>query len=153
MPMTSTDLSLSDAELILRDWLGKPTDCTFIDRLHGGMCSSVFALGFDAPPYSAVVKLAEHSFTYEVAALEYLERHSELRVPAVYRRSPAGQLLTSEILVIEKLPGVNLEQAQMSPAQRRDVDRQLANMLLELHSHQHETYGSVSSDEPYAHRP
>ncbi len=147
--MTEIHLSQSEAEHILRDWLGKQAGCTGIERLHGGACSAVFALSFDIPPYEAVVKLADHSFLYEITGLNYLRRNTQLRVPEPYWHKPAGELLTPEVLVIERLPGISLEQARISQNERAYIDEQMADILVELHSHKHETYGSVSCDEEY----
>lgn len=145
--MIETDLLQSDAERILRDWLRKPVRCAGIERLHGGACSAVFALSFDIPPKEAVVKLADHSFLYEIAGLNYLRRHTQLRVPEPYWHRPGGEVLPAGVLVIERLPGVSLEQARASQQEPIYLDEQLADILLELHSHQRETYGSVGEDD------
>ncbi len=147
--MVETDLSPSHAEQILGDWLGRAVCCTGIERLHGGACSAVFALSFDTAPYEAVVKLADHSFLYEITGLNYLRGHTQLRVPEPYWHRPAGELLHPEILLIERLPGISLEQARNSQQEPIYVDEQMADILIELHSHQHETYGSVSYDEEH----
>lgn len=150
--MSSTGLILSpkDVRTILKEWLGKDVECTDIKPLHGGMCSTVLEVKFDSLPYVAVVKLSvepDPHFEIEAASLDYLRQHSQMRVPEVYLQKNAGDLLKYHVLVMERLPGVNLGQAELTPKERQNIDCQLADILIELHSHKRNTYGLSDSYE------
>lgn len=145
-------LSNESAHAILREWLGTGINCRHIRPLLGGMCSTVLEIGFDAPPYLAVVKLStapDYHFQVEATSLDYLRRHSQMKVPKVYFLRRAGDLLEYHILVLERLPGVNLEQVTLTLQQRRDIDYQLADILTELHSHHNDTYGLIDKYESW----
>ena len=50
-------LTRTEASALLRYWLGKGVVCREMKPLEGSICSAVFRLEFEGPPYSAVAKL------------------------------------------------------------------------------------------------
>jgi fructosamine-3-kinase len=148
----TTSLSRELASAILRYWLGKPVNCESVERLYGGMIRSVLALEFDQPPYRAVIKVSDEEanpFEGEARALRYLRSHSRLPVPEVYLCQAAGELMVPGFLLMERLPGIHLGQAAMTRPERQEIDRQLADILLELHSHERDTFGPVDGSESF----
>jgi fructosamine-3-kinase len=117
------------------------------------MIRAVFELDFDEPPGRAVVKVASGEpdpFRREAFELAYLRAHSRLPVPEVYSCKPAGEVIAPAFLLMERLPGVNLGEARMTPGERRDFDAQLAEILLELHSHEGDAFGALDGSETCA---
>lgn len=119
------------------------------------MISTVLRLEFDAPPHSAVIKLAkpgespgEHAFGEQAGRLDFLARHTAFPCPRVYAQDSTGSVIPNPYLLIETLPGVHLGAASLTGAPRADVDRQLAAILLELHSHHRGTFGNIDAPGP-----
>jgi len=141
-----TSISKELTDIILQDWLGKKAKCLSIQRLHGGMINSVLALSFDQSPYKAVIKISgdkSESFQREAYTLDYLKTHSMFPIPAVYLCKNANELIEQSFILMEKLPGVNLGQASMTEIDRQRVDHQLADILIELHSHERDVFGEL----------
>jgi len=148
-PETNIRLTRAEAEALLSRWLAGPVRCTRIERLAGGMINSVLRLDFDREPHSAVIKLGasgERTFTYETRALEYLRKHTSLPCPAVYIEDSSAAEFPFAFLLLEILPGVSLPWAPLGRADRDRIDRELAAVLLELHSHKRDTFGGISDD-------
>jgi fructosamine-3-kinase len=148
MPQLQTDLALTtgEAERLLAAWLGEPVACTETTRLHGGLVNSVLGLEFDRPPYRAVVKLhssGDDTFAAEARALEHLRRETACPCPRVYLHDSSGSVIPHAFLLMERLPGACLDGLDLSPAERSDVDVQLAEVLVELHGHTRATFGPV----------
>ncbi len=144
-------LTAVDAEAILREWLGEAARCVCVRPLRGGMIHSVLELEFDRPPHRAVLKVSGDEadpFAREARHLDYLRSHSRLPVPSVYLCRARGRLIEPSFLLLERLPGVNLGEARMSTAERQRLDYELADALLELHSHEGETFGDPDGCEP-----
>ena len=139
-------LTPSNAEGILARWLGASVRCTSVERLHGGMINSVFALSFDKPPHACVIKLsgdAGSPFAAEVRSLRVLKEVARLPVPEVYATAQARSAHEPAYLLLERLRGVPLGEARLTPDRRAEVEDHLAGILLQLHSHTRDTYGPV----------
>lgn len=148
------DLTTEEAERILAAWLRTPATCTGIRRLEGGMVNTVVELAFDQPPYRAVVKLHGREgdpFAGEASALDYLRRETACPVPKVYLYDNTGSLVPHAALLLEHIPGACLKGLDLDPADRLDVERQLADVLVELHTHHGDGWGDVSA--PIRNRP
>jgi fructosamine-3-kinase len=145
---TNLTLTQEQADLVLAAWQGSPLPCTGIRRLQGGMINTVLALDFATAPFSAVIKLTSpgNSFAAEARALEYLRTHTRFPSPQVYLLDDTAQVIPYAFLLIETIPGECMEGIQLSGAEYDQVDRQLAETLLALHSHTRERYGEI--DEP-----
>lgn len=134
------------AERLLEGWLGRRVTCLGMQRLKGGLVNTVIRLDLDQPPYRAVVKLHDGSgdgFAAEARALEYLRSETACPVPRVYLEDVARQLVPYSFLLLEHLPGECLDGLEMEPSDRADLQRQLAEVLVELHAHKGERWGGV----------
>ncbi len=149
---THITLTSVQAETILQSWLNRPVTCTEIVPLKGGKINTVLRLSFDQPPYTAVIKLntpcdGPYTLDKEAAILRYLRKNTRLPCPEPYAEESTGNLLPYSYLLLECLPGVNLQQATQAglirPSDLADLDRQLARILIELHSHTCITYGKL----------
>ena len=112
--------------------------------LKGGKINTVLHLAFDQPPYQAVIKLntpagGPYALHKEAAILRYLRKNTQFPCPLVYAVDATGRHLPFAYLLLECLPGDNLQQARASGLVKSsdlpDLDRQLAGVLLDLHSH------------------
>jgi len=143
---TNLTVDTAQAEHLLERWLGSPVQCTGIVRLTGGMLNSVLRLEFDRAPYRAVVKMnSEHDagFEYEQQRLNYLRVRSAMRCPAVYDLGTPDDIVPYAYILMEHLPGITLNKAAPDDNGREAIDRQLAEITLELHSHTRATFGPV----------
>jgi len=148
---TNLTLTKSQAEKVLADWLAAPVACTRIQPLRGGMINTVLRLDFDRDPYSAVIKLTNASgnfavggdFRTEARALDYLRQHTRFPAPRVYRVEEPAQTLPYAFLLIETVPGECLAGLRLTQAEQDDLDRQLAEALVELHGHTRQRFGGI----------
>ena len=142
------DLTAQQAERILERWLGRPVACTGVQRLKGGMVNTVLRLDFDAPPHRAVVKLhgrAGHGFAAEARALRYLRAETSCPVPQVFLEDDSAALVPHAVLLLEHLPGRCLDGLDREPADRIELEHQLARVLAELHEHRGTHWGAVDA--------
>jgi fructosamine-3-kinase len=143
---TDLELSRAEAQSVLSAWLGYPVNCTGIRRLHGGMVNTVLRLEFDRPPFSAVIKLntGETDFAREALALDYLHAHTRFPCPRVYLQDGSASRTPYAFLLLETLPGESLDSLKLPSTDDDEIERQLAEVLLELHSHTRLTFGGIN---------
>lgn len=151
MTHIQTDLNLTpdQASAALSASLGRKITCTGMERLHGGMINTVLRLDFDEPPHSAVIKFCYPGgspFAPEARSLRFLHEHTRFPVPQVYGVDDSAQVVPYAYLLLETLPGECLAGLRLPPAEYDHLDRQLAEILLDLHSHTRRTFGAL--DEP-----
>ena len=134
---------------ILEGWLGARVSPPKVQRLSGGMINSVLLLRFDVQPGEAVVKISPDmgKFGHEAKVLRWLRENTDFPVPEVYAHEAEGSTVPLSFLLMESLPGVNLGEAGLSNRDREDMDRQMARVLLDLHSHQSPAYGDLFGDQ------
>ena len=141
------NLTLPQATSVLTQWLGHQVTCESMVPLKGGICSPVFRLELNRPPHSAVIKLQDvgedDPLPRERRRLDYLHEHTKLPCPHVYLQDDSRAIVPYSFLLMECLPGVNLGAAQLRPDQRATVERELAEALLELHSHRQNAFGDI----------
>lgn len=152
MPHPQPDLELppSQADRLATAWLGADATCTGVHRLTGGLVNSVFRLDVDQPPWRAVVKLHDpgtDSFAQEARALRHLRTQTGCPVPAVLVHDDSAQTVPHAFLLLEHVPGVCLDGLDLADEERADVDRQLADLLADLHTHTATTWGGLSTPE------
>ncbi len=143
---TNLALTPEQAEQVLAAWLGDGVRCTGVERLHGGMINSVLRLSFDRAPYTGVIKLngAGQGFAGEARALCYM-RERGFPCPEVYMEESETATLPYTFLLLETLPGVSLAQVPLGRADRRRVERELAEVLVDLHAHTRDTFGALDA--------
>ncbi len=135
-----------EADTVLSAWLGRDAHCDSVQPLHGGMIHSVLKLRFDSAPHAAVVKISrqkENPFAAEAMALRHLKERTQLPVPHVYACSSAGTVIDKHVLLMEFLEGETLGTSGLTKVEREQIDCQLAEILLALHSHSAECFGSL----------
>ena len=151
MAFDRTPLGPEQAAAILEKWLGRAVEPPSIERLSGGMINSVLLLRFEAEPGAAVIKISSETgtgqFEHEARVLHWLRENTEFPVPDVYLHEADGATAPLSFLLLEWLPGANLGQASLTSADRADIDRQMAYVLLDLHAHQREEYGGIFDGE------
>ncbi len=142
---TNLELTRTQAERVLAAWLEHPVTCKDIRRLHGGMINTVLRLEFDRPPFSAVIKLnaGENTFSPEAQALDYLHAHTRFPCPRVYLQDGSAGLIPYAFLLLETIPGDSLAGLNLPVEVYDEIDRQLAEVLLELHSHTRHSFGEI----------
>ncbi len=150
----NVSLAKEQAGALLCNWLGKNVSCKVVRPLEGGICSSVYRLDFETQPYSAVVKLhsipEDDPLPREYERLEYLNRHTNLPCPQVYCRDFSRKIFPFSFLLMECLPGINLESAKLAAPVRATMERELAEVLLELHSHTAETFYDFGQSQSFS---
>lgn len=138
------------ATALLRHWLGRDATCHEVSPLDGGICSAVFRLSFDRSPYAAVVKLRnsrdDNPLPRERTRLAFLRQHTNVPCPDVYLEDDTCEVIPYPFLLLEHLPGNHLGAAYLTREQRAPVEQELADVLLELHSHKAETFHGVGDD-------
>ena len=142
------DLTAHQAERILERWLGQRAACTGMQRLKGGLVNTVLRLDFDAPPHRAVLKLhgrASHGFAAEAQALRYLRAETACPVPQVFDEDDSARLVPHAFLLIEHVPGRCLDGLDLEPVARIGLERELANVLAQLHEHRGTNWGAVDA--------
>lgn len=72
-----------------------------------------------------------------------MRHHTSCPCPQVYFEDSTRTVLPIAFLLLESLPGVNLEVACVSPDGRQRIDRELTDVMLELHSHTREMFGNM----------
>lgn len=118
--------------------------------MHGGSIHRVLELFTDATPTSLVLKLGTSAdaptLRREHEALTLLRSVTRLSVPEpialFHDDSTAG-------LFMHRLHGRNLGDAQLSPRGTALLQSQLADALIELHSHTAERFGGVGASQQY----
>lgn len=138
------EFTRAQAERILEAWLGAPAACRGMQRLEGGLVNTVLRLDLDRPPFRAVVKLHRSTgdtFAAEARALEFLRTRTACPVPRVYLEDGSARLIPYAFLLIEHLPGRCLDGLELEPAERADLEVQLAEILGALHAHKGDRWG------------
>ncbi len=150
--MASRNFTTLDAERLLSEWLGTPTHVEAMRPLSGGMVNQVLYAEFDRDPGRAVLKVqpnptraARRYFPPEYANLRHL-RARDFPVPEPYFLHEADDATPFDVLAMEFWDAVNLGRAPLSRRENDRVEREMAEVLLALHTHHRETYGAV--DEP-----
>jgi fructosamine-3-kinase len=141
------ELTVEEAERLLYAWLDVPVVCSSISRLEGGLVNTVLRLDFDHPPHHAVVKLHGadgDTLAAEARALDYLRSETVCPVPGVYLHDDSRRLIPHCFLLLEYISGACLKDLDLEPAERADIEAQLADVLAELHGHEGDGWGDVT---------
>jgi fructosamine-3-kinase len=143
----TTALDENEATELVRAALGTGLTVTGVRRLHGGTVNSVLELMTDGDPQSLVAKLRAEpgctGFEWEHAVLEWVREHTEFPMPRSYGCDVTGRTFAGSYILIERLPGVTLDKADLRPDEKPSVEREIAEHVAALHSHRRATYGSA----------
>jgi fructosamine-3-kinase len=120
------------------------------------MINSVVELATDGDPGLVVAKLSDRpgnkGFEHEFKVLQWYREQTRFPVPEPYGCDTSGELFSGSCLMMERLPGNNLGEARLTPAGRTAVERQMADILSELHRCRRPTYGSALEPEEQGRR-
>lgn len=141
---TNLHLTKGQASDLLSAWLGTGVTCTEMTPLEGGMLNTVLRLMFDRAPHTAVIKLNGEGKTFntESRALRHMWAR-DFCCPEVYLDGVAGGVCPYAFLLLETLPGVHMGRAGLDDKDRDRVERELAEALVQLHTHTRERFGAV----------
>jgi fructosamine-3-kinase len=141
---TDLQLTTAQAEEILSAWMGTGVRCTGIDRLTGGMINTVLRLRFSRAPYTAVIKLnqAGAEFDGEAGILRHLY-DTGFPCPEVYLVDDRARVVPYTFLLLQTLPGVSMQEVRLPQPDRERVERELADVLVDLHVHTRDTFGAI----------
>jgi len=125
---------------------------TSVRKLYGGSVNRVLEFIIDQHPGAIVAKVHDRSsheqFEAEAASLRYLLENTKLPVPMPLAWFNQDELFDGAVLFMQKIEGVTLEAANLSPRGRVHFEAQLARHLTELHSHTADHFGSaVNTDD------
>jgi fructosamine-3-kinase len=102
----------------------------------------------DGVPCSLVAKLADEpnhaGFRREFEALNYYRRNTTFPVPLPYALVSGDSRFAGTCLLMEKLNGRNLGEARLSPRGMAHFQRQMAQLLADLHDRKRATYGPAT---------
>lgn len=149
-PFDTFIISRGEAQRILCEGLGREVRVKSLQRLRGGMICSVLLAEIDGEPGSIVLKIAKgkppEDFEWQFKILEFLSNNIGFPVPRPYFFRIAKEDNFPSILAMEKLPGSNLSEFNLSVLQHQELDGQIALAVAQLHSHTRETFGNVFAD-------
>ncbi len=147
------ELTTTDAEAILRRWLGREARVLRSRRLTGGCCNTVIELSFDAPGSPVVLKLAHGAdaggIAAEHAALQFLRGNTRFPVPEPFSVDVSAHEFPYSYLIMQRVPGVNLGDARLSAQDRVAVQREMAAAVAELHTHTRSRFGNIGGSDAH----
>lgn len=137
-------MDLTTATTLLQRHLSPRLNVTAIRPMTGGMCNTVLELTTDGDPRVVVAKISSPAdapgLEYQFKSARYIRRHTSFPVP-----EPLALVDDRDMgihaLLMERLPGRNLHEAQLSEQGERCFQIELAHRLADLHSHRRLTYG------------
>ncbi len=136
-------LTLNDLRFLGDLLLGKPR-VSGMSPLHGGMINEVVEIQLGDEPYRAVVKVSYGDgdpFGKEEEQLRFLNETKLLPCPMPYIKGVKGEHAPFAFLMIERLSGMNLGQADLRPADAAKIETDLAQRLGRLHERTGDKFG------------
>lgn len=147
--MTDSDMRLDAdaATSLVRRYVNPKLTVRQVRPLHGGMINRVVELITDGEPASIVAKLNDADkatvFRKEMQVLEWYRANTYLPVPEPIACFNGESGLKVSGLLMQKINGVNLADAQLSPRGRKVVQRDLARHIAGLHQNRRQSFGSA----------
>ena len=140
---SKTKLALEDATILrLFEKAGIP-GAENIAPLGAGEYNSVYAVDAGGKKYAIKVapKGSEKSLTYERGMIAQevfyyglMAGQAGIRVPEIYYSDFSKTEVPAEYFIMERLQGVQLDQAELSKSQKVDADQKLAAMAARMHA-------------------
>jgi fructosamine-3-kinase len=138
-----TDIETATA--IVRNNLSADLFVVGAESLHGGMVNRVERWTTDGESAAIVAKLSEQpdkqDFYTEYKSLAWYRQNTSFPVPEPYA-CISGDKFNGTCLLMECAKGKNLSQARVSGRGIEHFQKQLAQILIDLHTHRRDTYGS-----------
>lgn len=145
-PKVATDL--------LREHLNPLVTVTDVRKLYGGSVNRVLEFILDREPGSVVAKIHDSSvkgfFQAEVDTLRFYKFRTHFPVPDLLAWIEDDDRYDGTMLVLQKIKGITLEAAKLSERGRAVFQQELAAAISELHDHQTDAFGPVSSNQTYS---
>lgn len=124
-----------------------------VRKLYGGSSNRVLEFILDREPGTIVAKIndpdAVNDFKVEVAALHYFRQHTRFPVPMPMACIEDDPSYEGSILLLQKINGTTLEDAELSRAGKEVFQAELAASLIELHRHKADRFGPATGGETY----
>lgn len=143
-------IDVEQATAIVRRHLDPKLTVTASRKLYGGSINRVVEWTTDGQPASVVAKLHNSrnvkSFEREMLSLQTYRQHTTLPVPEPWAIVADDPDFDGAGLLMEKIDGITLADAKVSPRGTALLQNQLARFLVDLHSHHRSTYGSALQD-------
>jgi fructosamine-3-kinase len=144
------DLSLDDATELFSKGLGRPSHVHKLARLSGGMVNGVFMADLDSEPFRAVLKVNPEpmnpKFDYEARQLDHFHKETRFPVPRYLFCFCDGKAFDHSAIALSVIDGVRLGAARLSRSEGGLLETEIAQALIDLHSHTLSRYGEV--DQP-----
>jgi len=142
---SQTDTEIATA--IVRESLSSNLTVLSVQPLHGGMVNTVEKWFTDGHPAALVAKVSPQpnnkDLLAEFESLKWYRRNTSFPVPEPYVCSTVTGTFDGTCLLMEAIEGRNLGTARVSYSGSKKLQKQLAHILVELHGHTRETYGSA----------
>jgi len=135
------------ATAIVRESIDAFLTVTAIKPLHGGMINRVEEWQTDGNPSSIVAKVSpqkdRQDFVEEFESLRWYRSRASLPVPEPYACVSASKHFEGSCLLMQKVKGRNLSRARLTTNGMQNFQEQLADVLIDLHNHTRQNYGSA----------
>jgi fructosamine-3-kinase len=149
--MENPNIDKKAATAIVRDSISPALTVTEIKPLHGGMINRVEEWQADGEPAFIVAKVSpqkdRRDFFDEFESLRWYRSNTNFPVPEPYACVSRSEHFGGSCLLMQKAKGNNLSRAHMTADGMRSFQQQLADVLIDLHSHARQSYGSVLQPE------
>ncbi|MHC4456244.1 MAG: fructosamine kinase family protein [Planctomycetota bacterium] len=147
MNQNHTTTDFQTATSIIRQNLNQNLSVLAVQPLHGGMVNRVEKWLIEGKPSAVVAKLTpepnHQGLKNEFKSLKYYRQNTSFPVPLSYACVTDNNYFSGTCLLIEAVRGVNLSEAKLTPTGMHCFQRQLAQILTDLHSHTRDTFGSA----------
>ena len=144
------EIGLEQATAIVQRKLFPGLRVTGQRKLYGGSINRVIEWTTDGEPASMVAKLNNsrnvRMFERERASLQIYRDYTTLPVPEIWSVLADEPEFDGAGLLMEKIPGVPLSDAKLTPRGQHNLQTQLARHLIDLHSHHRAGFGSALED-------
>lgn len=121
-----------------------------IAPLGAGEYNSVYAVEAGGVAYAIKIAPQDPSkiLTYErdmmaqeVYYYDLMADQAHIRVPKIYHVDFSKKIIPCEYFIMERLPGVQIDQADLTDPQKKEVDEQLAAMVARMHAVKGDQFG------------
>ena len=109
--------------------------------------NSVYELAFDHQASPVVAKLSaipgDRELQRQAHVMDYFRRHTSFPGPELLCCDTTCECVPYSFVVIQRLPGTHLGQAELSPRQRGALQVEMAHHLADLHRHAGGAFGDL----------
>jgi fructosamine-3-kinase len=139
--MTNTET----ATQIVRKNMDSSLSIVSIEPLHGGMVNKVEKWLTNGSPSAIVAKVSDkqkdNKLESEFKSMRWFQKNTSFPIPEPYAFLNLDQEQPGTYLLMEFISANNLSRATLTFNGMQQAQSQLADILIELHSHTRDTYG------------